>query len=172
MRTIVLLGLRGAGKSSVARELARALGREAVDTDDLVAERARKSIARTFAEDGEARFRELEAEALRDALARRSIVAPGGGAVTRPENREAIRDSGALVVYLRARPETLAARVEADAASAATRPALAPGGPLAEARALLAAREAHYLGLAQLVVETDGLTVSEVAGRVLAHVQL
>lgn len=153
MRTIVLLGLRGAGKSTVARELARALGADAIDLDATIVERAGKPVARIFAEDGEERFRALESEALEAALARECVLAPGGGVATRDRNRDAIRRSRAFVVYLAARPETLAARVERDTAN--VRPPLVAGGPLAEARALLAARERFYEELAHLTVETD-----------------
>lgn len=170
MRTIVLLGPRGAGKSAVARELAATLALEAVDLDALVVAAAGKSIARVFAEEGEPRFRDLEADALASVLALPGarVLAPGGGVVLRPANRERLAASGALLVYLAARPETLAARVEADAGTAASRPALAPGGFLAEARAILAAREPLYRALAHATVETDALAVGAVAARVAA----
>ncbi len=166
MRTIVLLGLRGAGKSTVARELAPSLGSRALDLDAAIEERARKSVARIFAEDGEDRFRALESEALAAVLASGApcVLAPGGGVVVREENRAAILGSGAFVVYLAARPETLAARVERDAGN--VRPALLPGGPLAEARGLLARRDALYRELAHLVLETDELAPGAVSVRI------
>lgn len=157
MRTIVLLGLRGAGKSTVALELAQGLAAKAIDLDRVVEQHAGKSVARIFADDGEDRFRALESEALARALAGAGprVLSPGGGVVLQGENREAIRRSGAFVVYLAARPETLAARVERDTANA--RPPLVPGGALDEARALLARRDALYRELAHLVLETDEL---------------
>ncbi len=169
MRTIVLLGLRGAGKSTVARELALALGAPAVDLDAAIVERAGKPIARIFAEEGEERFRALETVALEAALERPCVLAPGGGAAVRDRNRDAIRRSGAFAVYLAARPETLAARVEADLAN--VRPPLVAGGPLAEARALLAARERFYRELAHLTIETDGLSPLEVSERIRAALE-
>jgi shikimate kinase len=153
----------------VARELARRLGCEAIDLDPLIAARAKKSIAAIFADDGEGRFRELETEVLREELSRREarILAPGGGAVLRQENRELIRESNALVVYLAARPETLARRVEKDATTTARdRPPLVPGGFLAEARALLEKREPVYRELAQVAIETDALSLTDVAERI------
>lgn len=168
MRTIVLLGLRGAGKSTVARELAGRTGLEAIDLDREIVARAGKPIPRIFAEEGEERFRALESEALRVALGVECVLAPGGGCVLRPENRDAIRRSGAFVVYLEARPETLAARVAADTRN--ERPPLVAGGPLAEAKALLAVREPFYLELARATVETDALTPSEVATAILDKV--
>jgi shikimate kinase len=169
VRTIVLLGLRGAGKSTVARELARMLGREAVDLDAAIVERAGKPIPRIFAEDGEETFRRLESEALDAALARRCILAPGGGAVLRDRNRDAIRCSKAFAVYLRAKPETLAARVEADREN--VRPPLVPGGPLAEARALLAVRGPLYEELAHLTIETDALDAAAVSEKIRAALE-
>jgi shikimate kinase len=157
----------------VARELAARLGSTAVDLDREIVSSAGKSIAAVFAEDGEGRFRALESAALAAALGRpgAQVLAPGGGIVTREENRDALRRSGALLVFLEASPETLARRVEADVSTARDRPALVAGGALAEARALLAAREPHYRALAHLVVDTDALTVAEVASRIEARVR-
>jgi shikimate kinase len=84
---IVLIGFMGSGKSTVGSLLARRLGRAFVDTDDLVEGRAGKTVQRIFAEEGEAAFRDAEAEVLR-ALARRSgiVVATGGGAPEQARN--------------------------------------------------------------------------------------
>src|SRR5579871_2108808 len=88
-RTIVLLGSRGAGKSSVSVALARELGVPAIDLDREIQAVSGKEISRIFQEDGEARFRDLEERALRDALARGTpcVVSPGGGVVLREKNR-------------------------------------------------------------------------------------
>jgi shikimate kinase len=166
VRTIVLLGLRGAGKSTVARELARRTGAEVVDLDREVVARAGKPIPRIFADEGEEKFRALETEALKSVLGKECVLAPGGGCVLRAENRDSIRRSGALVVYLKAKPETLAARVAGDEEN--ERPPLVPGGPLAEAKALLVAREPFYLELARVTVETDELTAAQVSERIVA----
>jgi shikimate kinase len=155
VRTIVLLGPRGAGKSTVARELARARGVAAIDLDARVVERSGKPVERIFAEDGEARFRELESEALEAALREGGVLAPGGGVVVRDRNRDAIRRSGAFVVHLVARAETLARRIERDRAN--VRPPLAPGPP----------REPHYRALAHFTVETDELAPEAVSARIL-----
>ena len=89
--TIVLVGLSGAGKSSVGRLLATRLDWPLRDTDTLIEQAAGRSVARIFAEQGEARFRDLEAGALRTALTPPAIVATGGGIVLRAENRALLR---------------------------------------------------------------------------------
>ena len=152
-RAVCLVGLRGAGKSSVGAALARALGRPFLDLDRAVEDRAGRTLRELFADEGEAAFRALESEALREALRLlpTAVLATGGGVVLDPDNRAALR--GAHVVYLEAPPELLAARVEADPQSAADRPALHPQGPLAEARALHAARDPLYREVATLVVD-------------------
>src|SRR5579884_383242 len=107
---IVLVGLSGSGKSAVARLVARRLGWDVVDTDDLIAAEDGRTIPRIFAEAGENVFRALERQAVaRAAAAARVVIATGGGAVLDPVNRALLwRD--AFVVHLEAQPRTLAAR--------------------------------------------------------------
>ncbi len=100
MKNIALIGMMGCGKSTCGRRLARRLGRELVDTDAWIVERAGKPIPRIFAEDGEKAFRDLETEACR-ALAGRTglVIACGGGLVLRPENVSLLR-AGGVTVFL------------------------------------------------------------------------
>src|SRR3990170_4505995 len=108
---IVLSGFSGTGKSAVAALVAQRLGWELVDTDALVEQAAGRPIADIFARDGEARFRELEADAVRQACAReRAVVSAGGGATLRPDSRRLLADGG-FVVCLEARPETVIRRL-------------------------------------------------------------
>jgi shikimate kinase len=167
-RVIVLLGPRGVGKTTIARAVAARLGRPAVDLDAEIERAAGKTIAAIFAAEGEPGFRDLESRELASALAREDapVIATGGGVVMRVENREEIAQSRAFVVYLGARPETLAARIQADPESARLRPQLVGGGWLEEARRLLEQREPLYLALAAVTIETDALTAEEVAARV------
>lgn len=163
-----LVGMMGAGKSAVGAALARRLGVAFHDADAWVEERAGRSIARIFAEDGEAAFRALERQAV-DALAgQAAVVALGGGAVAQPGIAPRLSAAG-VVVYLRARPETLAARVgEGDA-----RPLLAGLGLVERTerlRALLADRASHY-ALADCSVDTDGCSVEQVAESVAGELQ-
>lgn len=162
---LVLVGLRGAGKTSGGRRAAARLGVPFLDLDDLIAARGR-SIEAIFAEEGEAGFRRLEREVLA-ALdpPDPAIIATGGGAVLAPENRARLAALG-RVVYLRADPAILAERVRH-----APRPALAAGGPEAEAHALLARREPLYRALcqhAQDEIDTGSLTEDEVVARLFS----
>jgi shikimate kinase len=173
-RAVFLVGFSGTGKSTVARLAAARLGLPAVDLDRAIAERAGCAIPEIFARDGEAAFRELEAEALRAAAtAGPAVVATGGGAPVRPENRRIMAEAG-WVVSLEARPETLGARIRrqlGQAADDAVRPLLGEGDPLARIRALKHARQSVY-ALADWTVHTDRLTPEQVAGEVVRAVRL
>lgn len=161
-RHLVLVGMMGTGKTAVGRAVAARLGRPFVDTDALVAERAGRSVRAIFTDDGEDAFRALEAEALAAALAspRPAVIAAGGGAVLRADNRARLRR--ARVVWLRAAPATLAARV----AGADHRPLL-DDDPAGTLERLAAARRPLYEEVAHAVVDVDDLTPEAVADAVL-----
>jgi shikimate kinase len=160
--TIVLIGLSGAGKSSVGRLLAARLDWPLRDTDTLIEQAAGRSVARIFAEQGEVRFRDLEAAALRTALAPPAVVATGGGIVLRAENRALMR-AGAFVVWLDAPTATLVMRLQAHAE---VRPLL-NGDTAANLMALRSARAALYDEIAHLRVETAARGVDEVCEQIL-----
>jgi len=159
----VLVGLMGAGKSTVGRILARRLGRPFVDTDAMVEDGEDMTIAEVFSTLGEPAFRMLEADAVRDAVASPllSVIAVGGGAVVDATNRERLKEGG-HVVWLRARPETLAARV----GDGAGRPLLVTSPVVALTR-LATERAAAYEEVADVVVDVDELTAAEVSDRVV-----
>jgi shikimate kinase len=147
IRSIALIGLSGAGKSSVGRALAARLGWPLLDTDALIAQAAGRSVAQIFAEDGEARFRELEAQALSTALQSfPAVVATGAGVVLRAENRALLREH-AFVVWLDAPTETLVARLQAHDEA---RPLLQGDDPAARLEALRTARAALYAEVADM----------------------
>ena len=159
----VLIGPMGAGKSSVARELAAKTGRHREDTDQLVAARAGVSVAAIFAAHGENHFRELEAAALGSLAARAGLViATGGGIVTRDENRNLLPRLG-VVVWLTAREEVLFERVSRNR----RRPLLRTADPRATLRGLLASREALYRECAHLTVDTSDDPHARVADTIL-----
>lgn len=166
-RRVLLVGMMGAGKSTVANLLAERLGCLTVDTDELVERRTATTVAEMFAGEGEAAFRAAESQAIMELgnIVGPLVVSVGGGAVLSGANREALRSLG-TVVWLRAQPATLARRV----GSGEGRPLLERAGRRpAEVLAQLAGeRQAYYQEVADLVVDVDGLSSGEVVSHVLA----
>jgi shikimate kinase len=165
---IALIGLPGAGKSTVAPLLAEGLGFGSVDLDQEIERQANRSIPAILEEQGEERFRDLESRVLDEVLnaGEGLVLACGGGILGRAENREALK-ARARVVWLAVDPATAAARLGPGAAGG--RPLLS-GGPLEERlQALLLSRGDAFAAAADLVVETAGRSPEEVAGRIAAH---
>ena len=166
-RHIALVGLMGAGKSTVGRALADRLGREFADTDDLIEAAVHCTVREYFASSGERAFRDLEGVVLDVAL---GVTAPGvigcgGGIVTTAGNRQLLRDGRAFVVWLRALPEVLGARL----ASATDRPLL-DGDRAARLAILAAEREQWYGEVADATVEVDARDVAGVVDAALEAV--
>lgn len=169
---IILIGPSGSGKTTAGSQVAALLGWGFVDTDELVEHAAGKTIAQIFAEEGEPRFRELEAAALRDAHTRRHVViATGGGIGERAENRSIMRAHGWLVALDVAR-EIALERMHATAVSAAigaVRPLLAGDAPAGRWQALYDQRQEWYAA-ADECITCDTLTTEQVAARIVAGV--
>ena len=164
---IFLVGCRGAGKTSVSRLLAGPLGWDWVDTDAVLEARSGRSIRAIFTDEGEAAFRDKEAQVLEELCRHQhQVIATGGGVVLRAENRERLRAAG-WVVWLTADAATLWQRLLADDTTAERRPNLSRGG-LDEVAELLRLREPWYRSCADLIVSTVGLTPQEVTGAILA----
>ncbi len=145
--TIVLIGYRGTGKTTVAQVVASRLGCDWIDSDAEIERHAGKSIAAIFETAGESGFRELESQRLAELTQRKRLVlAVGGGAVLRKSNRDRLKSFG-HVVWLTADPATILARISGDATSAARRPNLTNVGGLTEAKKVAALAEAHYIDL-------------------------
>ncbi len=163
-RHIVLVGMMGAGKTTVGHRLAARLGRRMVDSDELIEARTGRTVREIFERDGEPAFRVLETAALVEALdvPEPLVIAAAGGVLMRPENREALQRSGALVVWLRADPAVLAVR----ATRGVHRPLL-DGDPDAAMRRLLPEREPLYREAADVVIDTDALDVDAIADRIV-----
>lgn len=161
---IFLIGLSGGGKSTVGRIVAQRLGWEFADSDDEIERVARRSIPELFATEGEARFREREAEVLRTLAAREPIVvATGGGAPTTPESRAAL--GSGFVVWLAVSPAEAARRLAGNPLNS-ERPLLA-GDTRARLEALLQARLELYRG-ADAAIDVDELDPEQVADEVVA----
>lgn len=160
--SVVLVGPPGSGKSTVGRVVARRMGVRFADVDTLIEERAGKSIADMFNEDGEDVFRALEREVVADALRTETgVLALGGGSVLAAETRSALL--GNRVVYL-----TLALTDGLRRTGmSSVRPLLAGVNPRATFRALLEARAPLYEEVATLVVSTSGRGANQVAAAVL-----
>jgi shikimate kinase/3-dehydroquinate synthase len=149
IRLVVLVGLSGTGKSSVARLAANVLGWELVDTDARIEQETGRSIPEIFRSDGESSFRSIEAAVMRGGLARgNAVIATGGGAVIDPViwADDLLGRDDVLVVWLDASPRRLVERLRAQAAaegSKADRPLL-EGDPLARISAMREQRAAMY----------------------------
>jgi shikimate kinase len=164
---VVLVGLMGAGKSTVGPLVATRMARPFVDTDELVEVAAGKTVAEIFADAGEAAFRELERLAVADACASPEplVIACGGGAALDPVSRRAI-DAAGVVVWLRASAGRLAERIS----DAGTRPLLAGGQAVETLERLQLLRAESYEAVADVIVDTDALDADAVTERVLEEV--
>lgn len=159
---VVLVGPPGAGKTTVGQMLARRLGADFTDVDDLIIERAGKQISDIFTEDGEPVFRAMEREVVAEALtATDGVLALGGGSVLAAETRERLR--GHEVVYLSV---GLADGLRRTGLSTA-RPLLVGVNPRATFRALLEARTPLYREVATVEVDTVRRSARQVARAVL-----
>lgn len=156
---LYLVGMMGAGKSTVGRLLARRLKLRFIDCDQEIERRCGVSVPLIFDIEGEAGFRAREAQVLAELTAlQRVVLATGGGAVLDAANRRRLA-AGGTVIYLRATPEALYERVRQDR----NRPLLATGDPLARLRELYAKRDPFYREVAHLVVDTGPQTVQALA---------
>ncbi len=165
---LVLIGMMGAGKTTVGRMVAAQLGWRYLDSDEQVMTATGRTVAELFAEQGEAAFRAEEARVLAEALSGRDpvVVAAAGGVVLAQANRTLLARSG-TVVWLRADPSTLAQRV----GSGDHRPLLGEDAPTALV-ALDAVRRPFYADLATVVVDVDELSAGEVAEQVMQRAGL
>lgn len=160
---LFLVGMMGAGKTTVGELLAHALRCPLFDSDRQVEDRTGRTVPQIFAESGEPAFRRAEAEALASAAQHAApvVISVAGGAVLDPGNRQLIKSAG-LVVWLRARPETLAARV----GEGAGRPLL-DGDTLSAMLRLYEQRRPLYAEMADVVIDVDELSPQDVANYAL-----
>lgn len=161
---IVLVGMMGAGKSSVGRVLAQRLGRRLLDSDDMIEERTGRTVREIWQADGEPAFRELETSVLTEAVAadEPSVIAAAGGVVLSEANRAVLAASGAHVVWLLADVDLLLDRVK----NGMHRPLL-DDDPEGMLRTMYDTRESLYKEVADAIVSVDHRTINDVAGAVL-----
>jgi shikimate kinase len=161
---LVLVGMMGAGKSTVGRIVAHRLDRPFLDSDAVIEERTGRTVREIFATAGEQAFRDLETAVLGEALAsdEPSVIAAAGGVVLSPQNRSMLSEADARVVWLLADPELLLQRVR----SGMHRPLL-DDDPAATLQRMWDEREPLYREVADAIVSVDHRTVAEVVEAVL-----
>lgn len=166
---IALVGLPGSGKSTIGRYLAKRWSMPFVDVDVAIEEHIGCTIRDFFAKEGESRFRDVEQVVLAALLARpeKTVVATGGGAVLKAENRQELTEH-AQVVYLSASPHEIAKRLQRDT----QRPLLQVDNPLQRLLDLHAIRDPLYKDVADFVVAGSGLSAAQVAQRVAMQIEL
>jgi shikimate kinase len=160
---IFLVGLMGAGKTTVGRALARETGKTFYDSDHEVEARTGVRIATIFEIEGEARFRAREHETITDLVQLDNVIlATGGGVVLNPDNRRLLAENG-TVVYLRAAIDDLLARTQNDK----SRPLLQTANPRAKLAELFEARDPLYREIADVVIDTSRQNVHTLVMRLL-----
>jgi shikimate kinase len=158
MKNVYLVGFMGTGKTAVGKELGVRLDKQFVEMDDEIEKRAGKTIVKIFAEDGEAHFRKLEKNLLKELNTKQNlIVSCGGGLICNEENLAILKESG-TVINLKSSAEKIYERTKIHA----HRPLLNVDDPLQEIKGLMEKRAPFYLQ-AHYVVESEEQTPAEVA---------
>jgi len=161
---IALIGFMGTGKTAIGAKLAQVLGKEFIELDELIVEKAGKSIPQIFAEDGEIRFREYEMELCKEVSQREDVViACGGGIVLNKLNIDYLRQSS-VIICLKTSPEVIFQRISKDGKE--KRPLLNKLDPKAEIKKLLKFRSAFYNAATEHQIDTSRSTVDEVVERI------
>lgn len=168
MRSFVLVGLPGSGKSTVGRSLARRLGLQFRDSDLMIEQRLGCSIREFFEREGESRFRDVEHEVLVELTsAPACVIATGGGSVLRQANRLALRRAG-HVIYLRSTAEELWRRLRQDT----QRPLLQVADPQGKLRTLYAERDPLYRETADFIIDTGRPSVPTLVNMIVMQLEL
>jgi shikimate kinase len=156
MKSIYLIGFMGSGKTTIGKALSLSLNVPVIDSDEEISRQAGKTISEIFDAEGEAAFRLLEAECLRNLPVEDSIITTGGGIILREENRIWMRENG-VVIFLDASPNEILKRLEGDK----TRPLLI-GDKEAKVVKILSERLLLYVDTANLIIETTGKSVEAI----------
>ena len=167
LENIYLVGLMGAGKTTIGRSLAKRLGRKFIDTDKEIEIRTKVSIPTIFEIEGEDGFRNREAQVIAELAAQNSLViATGGGGVLRVENRAIMRTNG-FVVYLNVQPQMLLERTRYDR----NRPLLQVADPLHKLQELFASRDPLYREVASFVIDGSRMSAQGVLQLLLKEIE-
>jgi shikimate kinase len=168
---IILIGVRGSGKSAVGSRLAARLKMKFVDTDDLVEERRGVPISDIVKSKGWDHFRRLEKTVIEEISKEdHLIIAPGGGAVLDADNVKALKRNG-FVIWLKANQQTLLKRIQNDRGSSTRRPTLTGKGTLEEIEETITEREPFYEKASEVQIDTSKLDVEAVVERLLAIIK-
>ena len=159
---IVLIGYRGVGKSTIGKQLAGRMGMDFVDTDELIMQRAGKTIREIFEQGGEPLFRDLESAVIDDLVETdNAVIAAGGGVVLRKANIEKLQANG-RIVWLQAPAQVLWERISADTVTTANRPNLTSAGGLEEILRLLQIRAPLYASAADIALDVANMHPDQV----------
>lgn len=163
MQSLIFIGYRGTGKTTIARKLANRLGISVFDSDTEIEHRAGKSIAEIFAQEGESAFRDKEESVIAEILdcPASLVLATGGGAILRSSTRARLHRAG-HVIWLTATPETILQRITNDAASKTMRPNLTSLPMQEEIVTVLEQRKPLYSETAHELIDTDSQTADEI----------
>lgn len=161
---IVLIGFMGCGKTSVGIRLSYALKRTIIDTDKWIEKKQNMTIAGIFAGKGEAVFRQMETDCIKELIqtAEGQIISTGGGLPVREENHELLRELG-RVYYLKVTPDEVYERLKGDT----TRPLLQGENPKAKIEELLAKRAPLYERCADVTIEVSGKSFDEIIAEIV-----
>jgi shikimate kinase len=163
MKSIVLIGPPGSGKSTVGRSIARRLNRKFIDTDSVIEEKSKRKISDIFVDEGEEFFRKLELDVLEETLlVPDSIISLGGGAPIKQEAQDLIVGSNVYVVFLDISLAAAAPRVGFNR----DRPLLL-GNPRAQWQSLNEIRRPIYEKLATMSIKVDDMSVDQIVGVII-----
>ena len=166
MKNIVLIGFMGSGKTTVGKSLEEKTDMTFVDTDELIEAYEGCKISEIFADKGEAYFRRLENETLKELLEStdNKVISTGGGIITNQDNIPLLKQLG-KVYYLKIKPETVVKRLEGDK----TRPLLMGENKLVKVEQLMSGRKELYEMAADKTIDTDYLSVNEIVDIILEN---
>lgn len=166
IKNIVLIGFMGSGKTTIGKILAKTLGYDFIDTDELVVKNEGMSIPEIFENKGQEYFRQLETAALKEAMALEGVIVSTGGGIVTIKDNEAILAKG-TVIYLEASPDQIYKNVKGDR----SRPLLQGEDVYQKICTMLKEREVLYKSLAHHIVTVDGKTPQEICTLILGGIQ-